>query len=96
MNQLLQHPAVIAIGAFWVFSAFVGGMPDQDESSSLTYKWLYRSLHILSGDLKNAVASRFPGALPTNLPPGSDVQHTAIDSVTITTPNPTQPQEKQP
>lgn len=86
MNLITQHPAVFAIGAFWAFSAFVGGMPDQADSSSLAYKWLYRSLHILSGDLKNAVVARFPGALPANIPPGSDVQHMAIDTTTITTP----------
>jgi len=85
MNELLQHPAVTAIASFWVFSAFVGGMPDQTEIPSVYYGWLYRSLHILSGDIKNAVVARFTNALPANIPAGSDVQHTAIDSTTIIT-----------
>jgi hypothetical protein len=83
MNAILQHPAVLAISLYWLFSAIVGGMPDQDETSSFTYKWLYRSLHILSGDLKNAVASRFPSAI--TVPAGADVQHTASETTTIIT-----------
>lgn len=85
MNELLQHPAVTAIASFWAFSAFVGGMPDQTEIPSVYYGWLYRSLHILSGDLKNAVASRFPNAIPPNIPAGADVQHTASETTTIIT-----------
>lgn len=83
MNELTQHPALTAIVAFWCFSAFVGGMPDQSEIPSVYYGWLYRSLHILSGDLKNAVASRFPNAI--TVPAGSDVQHTASETTTIIT-----------
>jgi hypothetical protein len=83
MNALLQHPAVLAIGTYWVFSALVGGMPEPDTSSSFLYRWAYSSFHILSGDLKNAVASRFPSAI--TVPAGADVQHTASETTTIIT-----------
>lgn len=36
---------------YYVFSAFVSGMPAPDEKSGNGYKWLYASLHTLAGNL---------------------------------------------
>lgn len=58
MNDFFQHPAVFAIGAYWVFSAFVGGMPAPSEKSSPAYTWMHDSLHILAGNMTTAFQSR--------------------------------------
>lgn len=84
-----QHPAVAAIAAYWIFSAFVGGMYVPTTTSSPGYTWLYNSLHILAGNLSAAVAARYP-QLP-QLPPGS-VQVTTTQAKTVTATPP--PEEK--
>ncbi len=60
MNDILtifntSHLADVAthIAVWWVFAAFVGGMPKPAEDS-FWYGWFYRSLHLLSANLEKA------------------------------------------
>lgn len=43
---------------FYVFSAFVSGMPEPDANASRNYRWTYHSLHILAADLSHLIGSR--------------------------------------
>lgn len=50
---LAAHEQVFfGMGALWVFSAFVGGMPAPDTSSGKAYRWAYGSLHLLAANLE--------------------------------------------
>lgn len=82
MSPLLAaHPAILAITAYWAFSALVGGMPVPTDKSSSGYTWAYNSLHILAGNVAAAMASKYPQL--SNLPPGS-VQVTTTQEKTVT------------
>jgi hypothetical protein len=76
MNTVMQHPFAI-VGAYFVFSAIVGGMPVPTSTSSSGYVWMYNSLHILSGNLTTAVQKDFPG-LQANV---AATQHVETDTV---------------
>ena len=80
MNEILQHPAIAAIVAYWLFSALVGGMPPPTDKSSSGYVWLHGSLHILAGNVTAAMQSKFP-----NLPAGSTVTQTTAQQTTVET-----------
>lgn len=77
MDFVTQHPFAI-IGAYWFFSAIVGGMPPPSLTSGTGYTWLHNSLHILAGNLTAAVASKFPQGLPADT---VAAQHTVTDTV---------------
>ena len=47
-----------ALGAYFVFSAVVSGMPAPAADSGTGYKWAYHSLHVLAGDLSAYIGSR--------------------------------------
>ncbi len=69
MQEILHtHPAIMAIVAYWIYSAIVGGMPAPTASSSAGYTWAYNSFHILAGNLNAAVAARYPQVLPVQAP----------------------------
>ena len=55
---LTQHSGALTIVGYWLFSAFVGGMPEPLAASPAVYGWLYKSLHILAGNLSNAIFPR--------------------------------------
>ncbi len=72
MNEtvpLLQHlEHIIAdphfwmlIGAYWLFSAFVGGMPAPEAGDSKTYRWAFQSLNILASNVSRAFSDKIPG-----------------------------------
>lgn len=81
MNLIAQHPAVIGIAAYWVFSALVGGMPALQPASSASYQWLYNSLHILSGNLTTAITAKYP-----QLPAGATQTTTAMEKTVTQVP----------
>lgn len=84
MGWILAHP-LQSIIAYWVFSAVVSGMPDPTPSSSVTYVWAHRSLHVLAGNVTSAVQSRYASILP---PPSSgDKTITTVGIQTQTIPN---------
>lgn len=89
MNIIEQHPAVFAIVAYWMFSAFVGGMPAPEETDGRKYRWAHDSLHILAGNLTSAIAQRYP-----QLPAGTTKETVTAEMVTVPD-NPTQLQETQ-
>ena len=51
LHFLQAHAYWSGIGTLWVFSAFIGGMPAPDSTSSKGYLWLYGSLHLLGANL---------------------------------------------
>ncbi len=78
LSLITQHPAVFAIFDYWLFSAFVGGMPEPSASSSAGYRWLHNSLHILAGNLSTAVSAHYPAL---TLPTGTAVQQSTQTTV---------------
>ena len=52
--------AEVTIVSYWVFSAAVGGLEEPDASSSKSYRWFFRFIHILAGNLATFAASKFP------------------------------------
>ena len=61
---ITAHSTAFILGAYWLFSAIVSGMPDPAAGSSTAYVWIYRSLHTLAGNLSNAVAAKVPSPQP--------------------------------
>jgi hypothetical protein len=59
-----QHPALCGVVGYWIFSAIVGGMPEPSATAPVGYKWLYRSLHILAGNLSAVMAAKYPNLIP--------------------------------
>jgi hypothetical protein len=73
MNVITDHPATVAISAYFVFSAIVSGMPMYTEKSSIAYTWFFHTSHILAGNLQTVIAARFPNV--------SSTQTTHVDSI---------------
>lgn len=60
---LVKHWAVLTFAAYWLFSAFVSGMPEPTPVSSLAYHWLFTSLNTLAAniaDVLQVIRLRFP------------------------------------
>ncbi len=53
MISWMDSHAVAVLLAWYVFSAVVSGMPAPTNSSGMGYRWAYRSLHVLAGDLSH-------------------------------------------
>lgn len=49
------HPAAFALGAYYIFSAIVSGMPSPQPNSGMGYVWAFNSLHTLAGNLGRVV-----------------------------------------
>lgn len=61
---VMAHSTVFILGAYWLFSAVVSGMPEPGASSSTAYVWIFRSLHTLAGDISNAMAAKTSSPAP--------------------------------
>ena len=73
IEQLIEaHPAMFSIVGYFIFSAVVGGMPDPGPTSGSGYKWLHNSLHILAGNISQAVSAKYPAI---SVPAGSAMEH---------------------
>lgn len=84
MTTLIHlHPALCGIAAYWLFSAFVGGMPPITATSSPGYQWLFNGLHILAGNVTAAVQTKFP-----EIPAGALVTQQTATKMTVQTPPP--------
>lgn len=63
--------------AYYLFSAFSGGMPTPTDNASVWYRWLFSSLSILNGSIARLVATQLPsskvGQALTSGPPVSSV-----------------------
>ena len=59
MSELLQHPKLIAevLFIYWAFSAIVTGMP-KPKPESFWGNWIYDSLHLFAGSVKQFADSR--------------------------------------
>ncbi len=76
METIMQHPIACVVGYF-LYSAIVGGMPAPEATDGRGYQWLYRSSHIIAGNLTTAVSTRFP-----QLGEGTvAAQHSVVDTV---------------
>ncbi len=51
----------LLVGGYWVFSAGVGALESPDEHSGKLYRWAFRFLNTLAGNLSRAFASKIPG-----------------------------------
>lgn len=56
-----QHLFWTGVIGYWLFSAIVGAAPEPDSSSGKGYVFLYRFIHLIGGNLKNAFGSKVPG-----------------------------------
>jgi hypothetical protein len=69
LQHIHQYPFVftgIVIALYWVFSAFVSGMPQPTLTSSTAFIWLYTSLHVLAANVDKFAAQKgIPGATMT-------------------------------
>lgn len=81
MNVITDHPAIVAIASYWIFSALVGGMPAPDATSSKGYTWMHSSLHIIAGNLSAAIVAKYP-----NLPSGAVQITDTVQRVTTAVP----------
>ena len=62
MHQLfLKHPIGATLAAWYLFSAFVSGMPDPTAANGPAYHWLFRSLHLLAGNILRSGVLRGAG-----------------------------------
>jgi hypothetical protein len=63
--------------AYYVFTAFSGGMPTPTDGASVMYRWIFSSLNILNGSLARLIATQSPsskmGQALTSGPPVSSV-----------------------
>ena len=79
MNFILDHQAIFALGGYFLFSAIVGGMPDPTTTSSTGYQWLFKTLHLLAGNITAAFQSKYP-----NLQTGGTITETQVHETTVT------------
>lgn len=70
MNWLLAHPFQ-TIAAYWVFSAFISGMPEPAPTASVAYIWAYKSFHMIAGDVASAMQARYSNLLPPSQIPNN-------------------------
>jgi hypothetical protein len=56
----MDHYSILIVLSYWVFSAIVGGMPEPEKRDGRGYCWLYKSLHILAGNMTTALARYYP------------------------------------
>jgi hypothetical protein len=78
MNIITDHPATVAISAYFVFSAIVSGMPMYTDKSSIAYTWFFHTSHILAGNLQTVIAARFPSVSTASI--------THTDSISVKVP----------
>lgn len=62
--KLIENPLVWKLlGGYWIFSSFVGALPQPTEKSHAVYKFAFGFFHGLAGNLKNAAnAFKVPGS----------------------------------
>lgn len=41
----------LTLGAYWIFNAFVGGMPPPEANSGIAYRWAYKSFGLLAANV---------------------------------------------
>ena len=56
-----QYPTICSFAAYFIFSAFVSGMPAPEAKDGRGYTWLYNSLHKLSGDFSDLIQAKLKG-----------------------------------
>ena len=78
MNFIEAHQAIFALGSYFLFSAIVGGMPDPTATSSTGYQWMFKTLHLLAGNITAAFQSKYP-----NLSDGGTVTTTQVNETTV-------------
>ena len=57
------HPAAFSVGAFYVWSAFIGSLPAPQPNSGQLYKFLFSFLNTLGANISRAYSSRLPAAV---------------------------------
>ncbi len=59
-QTILQHPTLVVLMAYYVFSSAIGTLPTPNAASSAYYQWFFGFSHILAGNIMRIVATRFP------------------------------------
>lgn len=62
LTSIHAHPAIWAVGTFWVLSAAIGAMPTPDSNKGF-YRWLFDFAHVLSANVARVIATRYPQAI---------------------------------
>jgi hypothetical protein len=68
LQFLFHHVLVVGFAAYWLFSAFVSGMPEPSPASSFAYHWLFASLNALAANIADVIRVRFPRAPVPEVP----------------------------
>lgn len=53
-----QHPAIVALACYWLFSAAVSAMPTPTDQNGAGYRWAFTFLHLVLGNLDKLVAAK--------------------------------------
>lgn len=62
MFDVITNPDFwMLVGAYWMFNAAVGAMPEPKANGSLGYQFLYKFAHTLAGNVTTAFGSKIPG-----------------------------------
>ncbi len=60
--HLLTDPSFwLLVGLYWIFNAAVGALEAPTTASTARYRYIYRLLHTLAGDLTSAFGNKIPG-----------------------------------
>src|SRR5438105_2799729 len=58
---LSEHQFWTAVVIYWMFSAAVSSMPDPSANGSPAYRWFFRFLHSIAGNITTVFGSKIPG-----------------------------------
>ena len=58
---ITQHKVWTGVVIYWIFSAAVSSMPDPVPNANAGYRWLFRFLHTIAGNITTAFAGKIPG-----------------------------------
>ncbi len=62
MFNLIQDPHFwLLVGLYWIFNAAVGSLATPGDDSSPGYRFAYKFLHTLAGNVTSAFGSKMPG-----------------------------------
>lgn len=65
---ILQHPALVALGVFFIYSNAVQALPAPDEKSTKFYRWAFAFGHGLAGNIKYALQKAMPNYVAPDQP----------------------------
>ena len=61
LSVIGDHNFWLIVGAYWIFLAAVGAMPEPTSADTKTYHFGYKFLHTIAGNITTAFGSKVPG-----------------------------------